>query len=293
MAEGVLVNNQPPEWVSNARTAATQNKKVLAVEGKTDVAVYGEWLEKQLDPVWANQVHLENALDRPRLLSGLRCLQETNDPAKDIIFGLADRDEWETDDITALQARLPTLLVNQSRHSLESCFCDPDEIEATLNSQDTASGITMFGPRLPNLRQQIENARRDYVPNWAFGHVIQRANENIRTDAQYPTFFRDTFPLPPDPEVLAKLEEWAGILEPNGLFAAFDNLRTASLGRPVAEQFRSCIESKLFFGTTVIDGPHGLNSIQRKPTEDWKIELARWSIAMPADLQATLTPVLT
>ena len=73
----------PPAWVSRAQTAAAQNKKALAMEGKTDVAVYREWLAKELGPIWANRVHAENAEDRSRLLSGLRWLKTNNDPAKD------------------------------------------------------------------------------------------------------------------------------------------------------------------------------------------------------------------
>jgi hypothetical protein len=292
------MSNGPKAWVQRALTAAAQNKKVLAIEGKFDVAVYREWLAKRLGPTWTNQVHLEKAGEGDRggrspLLAGLRWLQEHNDPDKDVIFGLADRDEWEPGDIAALQVELPTLLVNESRHSLESYFCDPDELDAALQTRDTATGTGTFAPHLAALRQQLENARGDYVPHWALGCTIQRANERIRTDEQYPAFFRDTCPLPADANVQAKLHAWAAMLDPAVLFASFDALRGASLARPIAEQFRSCVEPKLFFGRIVVAGAHGLNSIQQKPAEDWMIELARWSAAMPPDLEVTLNPVLT
>lgn len=287
------MSNQPREWVIKAQTAAAQNKKVLFVEGKTDVKVYTEWLKKLLGPTWANEVFLEESKDRPNLVSGLRWLRDNNDPAQAVIFGLADRDEWEADDLAALAGELPTLLVNPQRHSLESYFCDPDEIELILGERDAVTGKDEFAPRMAGLRDQMEDARKDYVPNWALAHVLQRANERIRDDERYPTYFHNTCPLPPDGDILAKLEAWAGVLEPNSLFAAFDTLRTGSLLRPVSEQFRSCIESKVFLGKVVLEGPHGLTSIQPKSKEDWMIELARWSPAMPSDLQAILAPVLT
>jgi hypothetical protein len=287
------MSNPPPAWVPRAQTAAAQNKKVLAMEGKTDVAVYREWLVKELGSTWANRVHAENAEDRSRLLSGLQWLKANDDPAKDVIFGLADRDEWEAPEIASMVGELPSLLVNPSRHSLESYFCDPDELETILLARDSASGTRTFAPHLAALRRQIEGARTDHVPHWALGCAIQRANERIRSDAHYPTFFRDTCPLPSDIVIREKLSEWAAILEPHGLFAAFDRLRSSSLARPHSEQFRECIEPKLFFARFVVEQPHGLNSIQQKTRNDWLTELARWSSAMPGDLRLTLAPVLT
>lgn len=286
------MSEQPPAWVARAQTAAAQNKKVLVVEGTTDEAVYREWIAKKLGATWANLVHLETAQDRPRMLSGLRWLQENDDPLKDVVFGLADRDEWEQADVAALQNNSPTLLVNQSRHSLQSYFCVPEEIESILSHRDAESGASLFGPHLQALRQQLETARTDYVPHWALSCTIQRANEKVRRDALYPIFFRNTCPLPSDEDVRVKLQEWADILAPNALFNAFDHLRTESLARPLAEQFQSCVEPKLFFGRIVVAGPHGLNSIQRKSSDDWLIELARWSPAMPADLEVILAPLL-
>lgn len=280
--------NEAPAWVKAAQTAASQNKKVLAVEGKNDVAVYREWLHKRLGPAWVNAVHLENARDRARLLSGLRRLNEADDPFKDSIFGLADRDEWQAADVAALKAELPTLLVNESRHSLESYFCDPDELEAAL----TASGNQNIVPVMPNLRQRLESALEQYVPHWALGCTIQRANERIREDAQYPAFFRDICPLPADEDIAAKLQQWASMLDPTPLLQSYASLRQTSFARPQTEQFRSCVEPKLLFAKVVVAGPDGLNSVAQKSAEDWRIQLARWSPAMPADLEAVLAPLL-
>ena len=49
--------------------------------------------------------------------------------------------------MVAFVAELPTLLVNQSRHSLESYFCDPDQLEAVLVAHDAAAGPPTFAPR--------------------------------------------------------------------------------------------------------------------------------------------------
>jgi hypothetical protein len=287
------MSNGPKAWVQRAQTAAAQNKKVLAVEGKSDLAVYREWLEKRLGSTWANKIQLENAESRPPLLAGLQWLRATNDPAKDVIFGLADRDEWEPGDVATLKAELPTLLVNETRHSLESYFCVRDELVAILQARDAHTGNAVFTPHLQALRLLLDSARADYVPHWALGCTIQRANERIRNDQQYPVFFRDTCPLPADADIQAKLQAWAAILQPATLFTTFNALRAASLARPHAEQFRSCVEPKLFFGRIVVAGTQGLNAIQQKPVEDWLVELARWSPAMPLDLEAVLTPVLT
>lgn len=285
--------SQAKSWVENARNAASQNKKVLAVEGTTDKQVLMPWMEKQLGPTWANSVYVEETRGRAGLLSGLSWLQTNNDPLLASIFGLADRDEWQPHQTAALQAELPRLLVNLQRHSLESYFCDPDELQAILEARDVATSSNAFAAILPGLRQQMLAALPDYVAHWSLCHVVQQANERIRQDAHYPDFFINQCPLPDDAAIRTKLAEWSAIVDANALFAGYTHLKAASLTRPQAEQFRSCIESKLFFTAIVMDGPHGLNRIRAQSKDDWLIELARWSSAMPADLAQTLAPVLT
>jgi hypothetical protein len=76
-------------------------------------------------------------------LAGLRWLNENNNPHRTVIFGLADRDEWEPADVALIVLKCPTLLVNHTRHSLESYFCDAAEIEIILLARDAATGTRL------------------------------------------------------------------------------------------------------------------------------------------------------
>ncbi len=286
------MTNLPRPWVHRAETAASQKKRVLAVEGKTDKAALSAWLGTELGPTWANDVYLEVTDNRGSMLDGLRWLRDNRSPFEKAVFGLADRDEWELAEISALQTQLPQVLVNLDRHALESYFCDPDELEPILRGQDAKTGRNEYTPLLSGLRQQMTSALAEYVPHWAICRVIQRANERIRNDAEYPRFFQNRCPLPSDVDIQTKLAEWSGVLDSDVLFADFIGLRSSSFQRPLAEQFRGCVESKLFLGTTVVNGPHGLNRVKTQSKEDWLVELARWSPAMPTDLRATLAPAL-
>jgi hypothetical protein len=146
---------------------------------------------------------------------------------------------------------------------------------------------------IPAIKSNLENALADHVPHWALTRVVQRANERVRNDSQYPTYFKGKCPLPTDTDIRLKLAEWSTTLDAKNLFAEFDALRSHAQGRTLEARYRSCVEPKLFFGRIVVSMPDGLNAIKQQECEDWLIELARWSPAMPADLVAVLAPVLT
>ena len=244
------------------------------VEGKTDKAVLQEWLPKQVGAAWTNAVHLECAGNRGTLLAGLRWLRDDNDPYRAMVFGLADRDEWKPADVASLVHKFPTLLVNETRHSLESHFCDATEVEAILLARDAATGHAVHAPLIPALKSKLENALADHVPHWALTVTVQRANERVRNDAQYPTYFRDKCPLPTDADIRTKLKQWSAIVDADDLFDKFDALRADALDRSLEEQYRACVEPKLFFGMIVAPLPHGLNTIKQQEVKDWLIELA-------------------
>jgi hypothetical protein len=54
------------------------------------------------------------------------------------LFGLVDRDEWDTAAIAGWTAALPQLRVVPTRDGLESYFTDPDELEPCLLDEEQA-----------------------------------------------------------------------------------------------------------------------------------------------------------
>ena len=100
--------------ILRAQTVLAAGKRVLFVEGKDDAAVYAKWLAK-MDPLYANKLELVPTGGNNDLDDALASLGHPVDA-----FALRDRDEWDTARIATAQSASPQLLVNGSRHCLES-----------------------------------------------------------------------------------------------------------------------------------------------------------------------------
>ncbi|HEY3966381.1 MAG TPA: hypothetical protein VGM05_17605 [Planctomycetaceae bacterium] len=280
----------PPDWVKNhviPRLGATP-VRVLAVEGLDDLKVYERWLDKlaaELNVLPSSKVLVVETAGKTRLIGGLEWLRDhAGDPAH--VFGLVDRDEWTSKAAQLVKQALPRLLVNESRHCLESYFCDPDELDAALQSRDVAN----YGPELPNLRIAIGQARETWVPHWALWVTLQRAHAELTHDGQFPNNFHGQHPLPADAEIKRRLAAWSKTLDPKHLFTGFDQLRTSALKRNHRRQFRECIYSKDFYPQIV--KPLLLKLDPAIDPDDWPINLADWSPDVPADIRMILDPLL-
>jgi hypothetical protein len=277
----------PPSWVPNlADPILTAGKRVLAVEGPRDSQIYTTWLGK-LAPAGTgavNKVLVVPTRGKHDLINGLKWYRDEGGNPGDV-FGLRDRDEWDAARITAEMVQLPQLRVNADRHCLESYFCDPDEIEAALLAHDAAR----FTPYLAKLRADLQAPLGDWADHWCLWTITNRLNVEMQ-GAKFPHLFHTQYKLPPDADIKKRLEDWAVIVEPSGVFNQFDTLRSATRSGPARDHFRSCIYAKIFFPLVVHQ--QVLRLLDPQDADEWMKDLAAWSPVVPPDIAAILQPLL-
>jgi hypothetical protein len=249
---------------------------VLFVEGKDDLAVYAKWLTK-IDPLYGHQLELVATNGRNDLDTSLADLGH---PAE--AFALRDRDEWDTARIAASRAASPGLLVNDIRHCIESYFCDPNEVIPALLAQDAAK----YGSADAALRGALGTPLADWVDHWAMWTVAMQLQSDM-VSAGYASFYHDQLPLPPDPDIQARLQSWAGLANDTVVWTSFSTLRAVGRVRPVSEKHRSCVHGKKYWEKVVLPA---LRAVENRP--DWLIDLADWS-PVPSDLDPLLRTALS
>jgi hypothetical protein len=185
----------PKSHIARATKALGVGKRVLFVEGKDDEAVYAKWPVK-IDPLYAARLEVIPTNGRNDLG---RSLPELGNPAE--AFALRDRDEWDGPRATAAQAAAGNLLVNVTRHCLESYFCDPDELVAVLLAKDGAK----YGPSEAALRAALTAALPGWVDHWSMCVTAMQLQADM-VSAGCASCFHDVIPLPPDPAIQARLD---------------------------------------------------------------------------------------
>lgn len=271
---------------------ASPSKKVLIVEGPSDRAVYGKWLKRLAAP-GLYSAHVEVVDGRGKgagggksaVLAALQWLRDhEGDPQR--VFGLVDRDEWDDATIQRKLADLSQLRVNARRHSLESYFCDPGELEPALLAINAT-----WGSQTAALQEQIEVQRADYVVHWALLTTTERIKIRM-VEEGYPGHFVETVPVPSDGAIQEQFQRWAGVLNHESVFQAFNSLRRTARAVPADQAYRSHIWAKRFFRKVVYAAPHGLQAIHNKSPDDWMVDLAEWAPQVPLDLVSILEPLL-
>jgi hypothetical protein len=272
-------------------TPAVQNllgvagRKVLVVEGTTDMAVYARWLAKLASPAPYNAtLELVEAGGKSAVLTCLRWFADKGGEPR--VFGLVDRDEWDAATIAAVCAGLPQLRVNAERHAIESYFTDPQEIQPALLAIDPG-----WGPQSGPFQATAAAALPEYVGHWALLTVTDRL-KNRMNDVGYPGHFSTTIPVPPDAEIQARFAQWSQTFDTDAAFLEFGNLRQGALGDPPNTQFRSRVWAKLFFERVIQPALNGPPTSRAKTAHDWMIDLAEYAPAVPADIAAILQPLL-
>jgi hypothetical protein len=266
----------PKSHLVRATNALAVGKRVLFVEGKDDEAVYAKWLAT-IDALYAARLEViptngRNDLDR--------ALPELGNPAE--VFALRDRDEWDIARSAAVRAANSGLLVNDNRHCIESYFCDPNEVIPALLAQDAAR----YGPSDGALRGAFAAPLADWVDHWAMWTVAMQLQSDM-VSAGYASFYHDQLPLPPDPDIQARLQSWAGLADDTVVWTSFSTLRAAARVRSISEQHRSCVHGKKFWEKVVLPA---LRAVENRP--DWLIDLADWS-PVPPDLDPLLRTALS
>ena len=279
----------PPKPVVEVRARrGTSGRSTLIVEGKDDVDVYSRWLKKLLGPggVVASWVDIIPANSKPNVLTVLAWYRDHEGDPTDL-FGLVDRDEWDAATIAARKNDLRQLRVNPERHGLESYFCDPAEITPALLAEDAAT----FGPRLPALDAQLNEVLTQRVDHWGLFTLTERV-KNRMNEAEYPGFFHNHYVLPGDPDIRAKLRDWAQIVDDFKCMAEFVQLRAEGRASHPTTQFRGYVWAKPFFEQMVCGGASGLLSMKAKAISTWMIDLAEFAPVVPSDIEPILRELI-
>jgi hypothetical protein len=259
--------------------------KILVVEGKIDFAVYAKWLAKLAYPApYSATLQLVEAGGKSAVITCLRWFADNGGEPR--VFGLVDRDEWDTAIVASLCAGLPQLRINPDRHAIESYFTDPQEIQPALLAIDAG-----WGPQVSSFQTTVAASLADYIAHWALLTVTDRL-KNRMNEIGYPGHFSTTIPVPPDADIQARFVQWSRTLDTDAAFQDFRNLRQAALGDPPLTQFRSRVWAKLFFERVIQPALNGPPTTVLKSADDWMIDLAENAPVVPADVVAILQPLL-
>jgi hypothetical protein len=280
--------SETPDWTrSVALPTLRQGKRVLTVEGNDDKDVYTAWFKK-LTPtgtIFSDKLVVVVAGDKQQALQGLKWFHELNPPPPGRLYGLVDRDEWDTNAIAKHTAATLGLLVNPHRHSLESYFSDPSEIEAALRAKDTAR----YSPFFSRLHAVLQNDLPEWVDHWSLWVTTCRVSRQM-TEEAFPGFFHDQLPLPDDVAIEARLKAWAGIVSPSAVLGAFQHQRSDARLRSPSEQLQSYVHAKRFYRQVVVG--EVLQSIEKVDYRSWMLRLAKWMAEVPADVAPMLLTLL-
>jgi hypothetical protein len=277
-----------PDWTKNvALPTLRQGKRVLTVEGNDDKDVYTAWLKKltQTGTIFSDKVVVVAAGDKQQVLQGLKWFHGLNPPPPGRLYGLVDRDEWDTNAIAKHRATTPELLVNPRRHCLESYFSDPLEIEAALRAKDAAQ----YSPFFQSLHAVLQNDLTEWIDHWSLWVTTCRVSRQM-TEEAFPGFFHDQLPLPDDAAIEARLNAWAGIVSPSTVLGAFHDQRSDARLRSPSEQLRGCVHAKRFYRQVVVG--EILQSIDRVDYKSWMLRLAKWMPEVPSDVAPMLLTLL-
>jgi hypothetical protein len=279
--------SSPPDWIrKQVLPILHQGKSVLAVEGDDDKDVYMAWLKKltRRGTIVSDKIVIVSAGDKMKVLEALDW-QGAQAPTTPKLYGLVDRDEWDAATLTARRAAYPSLLVNPSRHCLESYFTDPQEIEAALLAKDRQ----FYRPRMGALRDHIESHRANWVDHWSLWVTMSRVCRKLGEES-FPGFFHEQYVLRRDAEIQRRLRVWGAVVSSRTMFNTFVQERTQARGELPSVQLRSWIYAKKFYPIVVVQG--GLNPLGPSDGRGWMLKPAKWSPTVPPDLAPLLKPLL-
>jgi hypothetical protein len=248
--------------------------------------VYSAWLKKLAHPsLYSAKVVVEDSGGKQSVLNTLEWFRDHGgNPGH--LFGLVDRDEWDTAALVARTAALPQLRVAPDRDGLDSYFCDPDELQPSLLAEAPA-----FAPQVPAFRAYLQGALAARVDHWSLFTTTERLKERMSA-ALYPGAFHAALPIPPDVDIDNRFQTWAGLVAHPQVFNAFLALRAQAQAAAAGVQFRSCICAKRFFEDIVHPAPDGLQRFRVKSDAAWRLDLAEYAPAVPPDLASILQPLL-
>ena len=272
------------DWLKrNVDPLLIAKKRVLMVEGEDDKRVHEVWLDKLAGGRGSGRT--PNVVAPGQKGQIVRYLKLRPDAVtRGMLFGIVDRDDWDPAETARQLAETPGLRVNPARHTLESYFCNLDDLQSALSDSSL-----LQGPATGKAIAKIAKAEiAGWVNHWALWTTLERL-KNRMADAAYPDAFHTDLALPPDVKIKAKLIEWSGMIDVDRVMRDFRRLRKNSLKADLLEQLGSCIHAKKVFPKYVVE----LNKLKSEiKSDEWMPKLAEWMPSVPPDIAAILEPLL-
>jgi hypothetical protein len=241
--------------------------KVLVVEGEDDKLFIEAMLDKVAPGTWPGDWTIGAANGKNKVLSILR-----DQPGW---WGLLDRDEWTSQEISNQQALFPGRLFFLPRYCMESYFIFPAEVWQSLPARqnDVADGLTA-----------LETAIHTGLPGWlrhgCLWHAVNPLQEGLRA-LGFKDALLDHANAQNDAVIRQTLQDWHQFLDPEKVEAQFQANLTTAFSSSIPEQFTTWVHGKKFFEQHVVPA---LNELLGQDSSDkWLTEL-RKDLPVPSDL---------
>ena len=252
------------------REIGSQNKRALIVEGVDDKTVLTILLQKHY-PAWEQHWVIAVAGNKQKVLNVLN--------VEPTWIGLVDRDTWDQAEIASQIQTLPNLVV-LPRWCMENYLINPAELWQALPTSQTkklTGGETAFAQSIfDKLPAYVRHGVlwQAITPLWsglrARGFKEALAAESSVTTAQ------------DDNKIRRVLSDWDELLEPQRIFADFQQCLNAVQQLPHDEQLSHWVHGKTFWKQVVC--PHLNNIFGQEPAPRFKEKLLQ-RLSFPNDLE--------
>lgn len=217
----------------------SQRKRAFLVEGAGDKEAFRILLERFV-PGWERRWAIAEAGNKSQLQMLLA--------AEPDWVGLVDRDEWDAAVIAKQRLALPNLII-LPRFCLENYLIDPVALWQAIplaRQQAMASGESAF-------RARIESQLPSYRRHGALWRVVTPLWSGLRAlgfkealaSAESVTTAQDDY------KIKRILGEWDALLDPDRIFADFQDQLTNAAAATRSEQFALWVHGKVFWKQVV------------------------------------------
>jgi hypothetical protein len=209
-----------------------------------------------------------------------KVIRELSDSANaGVVWGIVDRDWRTSTEVSQLQLQYPQLLF-LPRIMIDNFYVDPDEL-LDLLPPTQRSGIdeSLF-------RSQIERYLAEWIKHGALSRVLYEngAHQFCRGNTGYPKRLIDTL-ITDEQQIATILDQWRTQLDSQIVLSNFRTRISDFQQYPRHEQYRSCINGKIFFNQVII--PQILNRFFGQADRDtWLVRLFVAPNRVPNDLEA-------
>ncbi len=252
------------------REIGSQNKRALIVEGVDDKAVLTT-LFKNHCPTWEQRWVIAIAGNKQKVLKVLN--------VEPTWIGMVDRDTWSQAEIDSQTQTLPNLVV-LPRWCMENYLINPAELWQALPASQTikiAGGATDF-------TQPILDKLPAYVRHGVLWQVITPLWSGLRARGFKEALAAESSVITAqdDGEIRRVLADWDELLEPQRIFADFQQCLSAVQQLPHDEQLSHWVHGKTFWKQVIY--PH-MNDVFGQVPETQLQEKLFQRLPFPRDLE--------